>query len=142
VCHDVSRCVTMCVCHDSIGREFIKYTVIYGIQIRFWPTLHRAEIPATSLSHLLQKPVSRDVNLQKCFVVLVDFLSFWLWCRSFTVPGSKVAPFPQVVFTACVIQFGNLCAFITSTMYNVQCADALHTRCNCPLMPNATPSGC
>ena len=35
----LARTIYIWFLYGIFGREFIKYTVIYGVYIRFWPTL-------------------------------------------------------------------------------------------------------
>jgi len=36
----LARTIYIRCTYGIFGREIIKYTVIYGVYIRFWPTLH------------------------------------------------------------------------------------------------------
>ena len=39
VCVGLARTIYIRCIYGIFGREIIKYTVIYGVYIRFWPTL-------------------------------------------------------------------------------------------------------
>ena len=40
ICLDLARTKYIRCIHGILGRKITKYTAIYGVYIRFWPTLH------------------------------------------------------------------------------------------------------
>ena len=40
MCVELARTIYIRCMYGTFGREITKYTVIYGVYIRFWPTLH------------------------------------------------------------------------------------------------------
>ena len=43
-CVGLARTMYIRCIYGIFGRELIKYTVIYGVYIRFWPTLHMRQV--------------------------------------------------------------------------------------------------
>ena len=41
----LARTINMRCMYSNLGREITKYTVIYGVYIRFWPTLDTTCLP-------------------------------------------------------------------------------------------------
>ena len=46
-CVGLARTIYIRCIYGIFGREIIKYLVIYGVYIRFWPTLHMHLLPFT-----------------------------------------------------------------------------------------------
>ena len=77
--------------YGILGREIIKYTVIYGVYIRFWPTLHMCKhthysIQTQSLRHMCkcthpytpshsQSPKLYSQSLRTCSTGIPDHYS-------------------------------------------------------------------
>jgi hypothetical protein len=98
-------------CSSGISCEPLTRVVDRDFQVCYmctlWTSLLNLSIPDVPFPILLPTLIrSRFKAKPATLLIPVDFLSFSQW-RSFTVLGTKVAPFPYfmwgVVFTACVV---------------------------------------
>ena len=48
ICLGLARTIYIRCIYGIFGREITKYTVIYGVYVRFWPTLHMSYRTATT----------------------------------------------------------------------------------------------
>jgi hypothetical protein len=68
-CHEaapgLARTVYIRYKYNSFGREITKYTVIYGVYIRFWPTLGSTQSNTQHFTHLADKRGFPDSHVRK-----------------------------------------------------------------------------
>jgi hypothetical protein len=79
--------------------------------------LPNLSIPGTHFPVLLSTLIRSQFQVKPATLLLPIDLSLFLWWRSFTVPGTKVAPFHWlmwgVIFTICVVFLSVLSALKT-----------------------------
>ena len=57
-CVGLAKTIYIQCMYGNFGREITKFTVIYGVYIRFWPTLHVCETQVDVSQHFLHQELS------------------------------------------------------------------------------------
>jgi hypothetical protein len=75
----LARTIYIRLINGIFGREITKYTVIYGVYIRFWPTL------CTTLSTRVYNDASRLCRVGQNHIYMVYIQYFWQGITKYTV---------------------------------------------------------
>ena len=139
----LARTIYIGCIYNNLGREITKYTVIYGVYIRFWPTLHICQICTDCLYVFLARTIYTrctygifGLEITKYTVYIYVYIRFWptlFTCRLLQGFRQSQLCLPSPVLTS--LEVGCLFAFYACTRANTL------SRCPVPYPAHAASYG-